>query len=126
MDLADLIKQYRKEHKISQRKFAEMCKISCGYVSMLETRCNPSTGEPVVPSVTVLKNISQAIGVEIDSLLDSLSDDMVVSLKPENATIIPQFDRALIESYYNAPDEIRRAVDGLLAPYRSLESQQAI
>ena len=36
MTLSELIVSYRNENNLSQRKFAELCDLSNGYISMLE------------------------------------------------------------------------------------------
>ena len=47
MTLRELVMDFRKEHGISQRQFANMCGLSNGYISMLERNSNPKTGLPV-------------------------------------------------------------------------------
>lgn len=44
MTLSDFVKEYRKEHDLSQRQFAAICGLSNGYISMLEKNMNPKTG----------------------------------------------------------------------------------
>lgn len=80
MLLGEIIANYRTENNLSQRKFAERCKgISNGYISMIENNCNPKTGKPIVPSLDKLKIIAKAMGMTLESLLDS-ADDMPVAL----------------------------------------------
>ena len=55
MTLSDFVKEYRKEHDLSQRQFAAICGLSNGYISMLERNLNPKTGLPLTPSLPALK-----------------------------------------------------------------------
>lgn len=82
MLLGEIIANYRKENKLSQRKFAERCKgISNGYISMIENNRNPKTDEPIVPSLGKLKIIAEAMEMSLEDLLNS-ADDMPVELPP--------------------------------------------
>ena len=62
MTLSDFVKEYRKEHDLSQRLFAAICGLSNGYISMLERNLNPKTGLPLTPSLPALKKISTVMG----------------------------------------------------------------
>lgn len=116
LHLSDLIKSYRAEHGLSQRKFAQVCGLSNGYLSMLENGKNPRSDEPMSPSLSVLNSIAIGMGKTIDELIEAC-DDMMVSLRPDTPTILHESDQLLLDSYHNAPEEIRRAIDGLLEPY---------
>lgn len=74
MTLGELIKEYREKNGISQRRFAYMCGLSNGYISMLERNCNPNTNEPPVPSITAMKAVAGAIGITLDELLSRIDD----------------------------------------------------
>lgn len=80
MNLGEYIKAYRAEHGISQRQFATMIGMSNGYVSMLEKGANPSTGEPIMPTLASLKTIADTMGITIDDLFKNV-DDINVSMK---------------------------------------------
>ena len=69
MTLSDFVKEYRKEHDLSQRQFAAICGLSNGYISMLERNLNPKTGLPLTPSLPALKKISTAMGMSLGDLL---------------------------------------------------------
>ncbi len=81
MTLGDLIYQYRVDHHISQRAFAQRCNVSNVYISMLEKNNNPSTGKPIIPSVTQLKAIASAMGYTLDEIMRMVDDDSLVSLE---------------------------------------------
>ena len=72
MTLSDFVKEYRKEHDLSQRQFAAICGLSNGYISMLERNLNPKTGLPLTPSLPALKKISTAMGMSLGDLLTAV------------------------------------------------------
>ena len=79
MTLSDFVKEYRKEHDLSQRQFAAICGLSNGYISMLEKNMNPKTGSPLTPSLPALKKISDGMGISLADMLTTV-DDMPVEL----------------------------------------------
>jgi len=90
MTLGDLIKHYRKEHKLSMQKFADNAKVSKGYISMLENERNPISGKPIVPTIETIKNIALAMGLSSDELVSTLDKNQEISFvatQPEILTI---------------------------------------
>ena len=79
MTLSDFVKEYRKEHDLSQRQFAAICGLSNGYISMLEKNMNPKTGLPLTPSLPAPKKISDGMGISLADMLTTV-DDMPVEL----------------------------------------------
>jgi len=79
MTLSELIINYRTEHGLSQRQFGIKCGVSNGYISMLERNVNPSTGDPAMPSLTMLQKIARGMDTTVDDLFDKI-DDMPVTL----------------------------------------------
>ena len=80
MLLGELITNYRREHKLSQRQFAEICGgITNGYISMLENNRNPSTDKPIIPSLDKLKAIARGMNISLQALLEQ-ADDMPVDI----------------------------------------------
>ena len=84
MTLSDFVKEYRKEHDLSQRQFAAICGLSNGYISMLERNLNPKTGLPLTPSLLALKKISTAMGMSLGDLLTAV-DDMPMDISEDCA-----------------------------------------
>lgn len=81
--LGEIISNYRREHNLSQRQFAEICGgITNGYISMLENNRNPSTDKPIVPSLDKLKAIARGMNVSLQRLLD-LTDGLQDALSLE-------------------------------------------
>lgn len=83
MLLGDIIKQYRSEHNMSMQTFADLIHSSKSYISMLEKNYNPATGKPISPSLETLKLISEAVNIDIDSLLKMLDDNQEIILNEE-------------------------------------------
>lgn len=82
MTVGEIIQKYREEHDMSLRRFAALCDLTHGYLSMLENNRNPKTGEPIVPTITSLKKIATAMGITVNELID-LADDTPVTLAKE-------------------------------------------
>lgn len=79
MTIGEIVKQYRDEHGLSQRQFADRCgDITNGYISMIEQGKNPSTGKPIVPSIDKVASLARAMGMTIHQLFD-MADDSPVS-----------------------------------------------
>ena len=82
MTLGKIIKDYRQLNKMSQRQFALICKVSNGYISMLEEGKNPKTNEPIVPSIATVKRIASAMGLSLTELMLKV-DNMEISIEEE-------------------------------------------
>lgn len=80
MTLSELIIAYRKEKDISQRKFAEMCDLSNGYISMLEKGENPKTKQPITPTLPMLRKLAKGLNLSINELFSMVDDiDVILS-----------------------------------------------
>lgn len=78
MTIGEIVKQYREEHGLSQRQFAEKCgDITNGYISMIEQGKNPSTGKPIVPSIEKVASLARAMGMTLHQLIDMADDSPV-------------------------------------------------
>ena len=89
MTIGDCIKEFRDEHDLSQRQFADMCGLSNAYISMLERNINPKTGEPPIPTLGVYNKLANAMRISIDDLLVK-ADESSVSLGSNTFGIPPQ------------------------------------
>lgn len=87
MKLSELTKRYREEHGLSQRQMGAQCKLSTGYISLIEKEFNPQTGKKMVPSLTVMNKLATGMGITLDELL-AACDDMDVNLSDKD-TITP-------------------------------------
>ena len=89
MTLSELIIEYRNEHGISQRQMASQCRLSTGYISLIEKETNPQTGKPMVPSLAVLNKLAKGMGITLDKLL-SVCDDMPVDISATEKTVLDE------------------------------------
>ena len=80
MMLGDLSRQYREEHGLSQRQFAQICGLSNGYISLLELGYNRKTGKPVSPMLTQFHKLAKGMGMTVDDLIRILGDDVVLDM----------------------------------------------
>ena len=76
MYIGDIIRQYRDEHHISLRAFAEKCNgISHGYLATLESGKNSNTGKPSTPSIDKLEAIAHGMDITVDNLFAMMNDE---------------------------------------------------
>ena len=122
MTLKEYVIEYRKSHKISQRKFAAMCDISNGFISMLEKGDNPHTQKPITPSLPTLKKLATGMGISLDELL-SVTDDIQLNLTAfdlEDSSTMESFsdkEIQLIEAYRKATPTDQQIVELALQKY---------
>ena len=96
MKLGDIIKKYREDHGLSLRAFSYLSGVSNSYLSMLESGKHPRSGRPIVPTLTKLNQLADAMGLRVDDLIQEM-DDMPVkidgdcSLSPLEKQIIMRF-----------------------------------
>lgn len=69
VELGEMIKQSRISRRLTQRDAAKMCRLSPGFISMLERGVNPSTGRPLHPSPATLMALSEGLGLEYEDLM---------------------------------------------------------
>ncbi|MGM9529438.1 MAG: helix-turn-helix domain-containing protein [Phascolarctobacterium sp.] len=122
MELKDFIRNYRIEHGLSMEQFAKLSSLSKGYISMLEKGQNPQTKKKIIPSLTALNNIAQAMNMDLNYLLETM-DDLEVSLIPDQpattattAKAIDFSDREvlLIKKYRQLDADGKALVDSII------------
>ena len=86
MTLGQLISQYIAEHDLSLRTFAARCGVSHGYIAILIRGVNPTTGEPLRPTLDKLKAIASGMGITVDELLRSV-DEFDVDISDGSPTV---------------------------------------
>lgn len=120
MTLGEYLKEYRKRMRMSQRSLAQKCAVSHAYIGFLEKGINPSTGEPIKPSLVNLHKIANGMEIRLEELLSSI-DDMTVTLDNGEAVPGEQIEKAL-ESEVDAIETF------LLTVYRDMipEGQQRL
>lgn len=77
MNLGEYIRNYRFEHKLSQRQFAKLTGISVSYMSMLEAGKRPDTGAPVIPTIKTLRQLAEGMSMSLTTLIRSIDDTPV-------------------------------------------------
>lgn len=83
MLLGDIIYQYRENHDLSLRAFANKCGLSYTYISMLEKNKDYRTGKPIAPTLDSVKYIAKAMGLSIDELLKIIDDEQEFKMNEE-------------------------------------------
>ncbi|WP_129721395.1 helix-turn-helix domain-containing protein [Xylanivirga thermophila] len=107
--LQKLLKNKRKELKLSIRKAADLIGISHSYLNILEKGVDPRTNAPIKPTPETLSLISEAYKIDYNELMIAAG------------YIAPQENVKV----YN-PEESEKAVDDMLNYYRSLQLSNLI
>lgn len=91
MTLGEVIREYREGRGLSQRQFAAACGLSNGYIAMLERGENPSTKEPIKPTIAALRKLAAGMGVSLGELLSRAEDVGIGPGEdlPDNITAMP-------------------------------------
>lgn len=95
MELSTIIKDYRKNNKLTMDELAFKVGVSKAYISMLEKNKNSTSGKPIKPSLETLKNLACAMHMTLDELINIMDDETIVSLnqsspKKETVNFIPK------------------------------------
>lgn len=112
MEIGYLIKQYRKNNSLTLRDFALKCGTSHSYIAMLESGKNSKTGEPIVPSITMLKKISDGMSIPLNDLI-ALCDDMPVALGKATTPTEPKLsegEEMLLDLFRRVPEDKQELV----------------
>lgn len=88
MTLGDVIREFRELNNLSMEEFAKMSNLSKSYISMLENNKDPR-GNPINPSLETIDKVASTIGVELDTLVSKIDQDIVVNRKK---TSLSDFD----------------------------------
>lgn len=80
MTLGDVIREFRELNNLSMEEFAKMSNLSKSYISMLENNKDPR-GNPINPSLETIDKVASTIGVELDTLISKIDQDVVVNRK---------------------------------------------
>lgn len=110
MSLGENIKLYRKKQKLTQVQLADKANISRSYLADVENnRYNPS--------VDTLKNISNALGVNLNELLSdnelTSTSDMPKKLSPEVETIAAHLEEKAKNITPHKMKMLKRYIDDL-------------
>lgn len=118
MKIGEVVRDYRTKNKLSQRQFAQKCRLSNGYISMLEEGKNPKTNEPIVPTFESYKKIAYGMGLSVDMLF-ALMDDAPIIVNKSPSTAHDEGEEKLLELYRRASPETRKLVTSILEEIES-------
>lgn len=68
--LGKFLQNYRKEHNLSLRDFAEKLGISHSYLNRLENGYDIRSGKPVTPTVETLQQIARSLNMDLGEILE--------------------------------------------------------
>jgi transcriptional regulator with XRE-family HTH domain len=103
MKIGEIIKQYRNEHGYSLREFAKLSGVSNSYISMLESGKHPRSGRPIVPTLTKLNQIADAMGLRVDDLISAM-DDTPVKIDDGGGFYVSPLEKQIILRFRALPD----------------------
>lgn len=89
MYIGEIIKKYRDENKLSQRTFAARTSLSPSYINTLEKVYNPKTGKPYSITTDAAQDLSKAMRMPMQDLLDQLNDSQEFSINNNRSIRIP-------------------------------------
>lgn len=105
MYIGELIKKYREKHGLSMQDFANLSGISKAYIGVLEKVYNPTTKEPVAPSLPKIQAIASAMGMELDDLLKLLDYNQPVIVNTNRpAQRLNEDEKQLLDDYRKLND----------------------
>ena len=111
MTLAELLKDYREKTGLSQRQFALKCGVSNANISMIENNLNPKTGQPITPSLPMLKKIANGMNISLDELLLK-TDDFLIDMSQSAQSDLSSEEFDVIELYRQLDREDRAEIRG--------------
>lgn len=86
MTLGDIIKDYRKQRHISMDIFSEKSGISKSYISLLEKNRHPKTGEPIAPSISIIKQAADGMNMDFNILFSKIDGDVTLTEESRELT----------------------------------------
>ena len=101
MTLGAIIKKYREEQGMSQRKFAELSGMSHSYLSQLESNVNTKNGQPIKPSLETIRSAAAVMGSTLDDLMREMGDELISTSLGEIDDLIMRLVRQLPEELKN-------------------------
>lgn len=109
MKLSDLIKQFRNDNGISQRKFAIMTGLSNSTISLIENdSVNPYTGNKMVFRLDTYAAIANAMNITLDTLLRTIDDTPIdISNITPMSNSLSADDREVLDLFHTIPADLR-------------------
>lgn len=123
MTLGEIIRTYRKDHRMSMEEFAKLANMSKQYVSILERNYNPSSGRAPKPTLDTIAAVANAMGENLNNVFAKLDGETTINLssipgisampkfsaKPRLGAIacgVPILAEENLEGYDQVPDYI--------------------
>lgn len=113
MTLGDFIHTFRTDHSMNMQDFADQCRLSKAYISILERNVNPATGRPPVPSLETIQSVARVICVDFNTILSALNRDQEVALETSDAVPLPNTIKKPLTREKYASQMIRTVVASL-------------
>ena len=85
MTLGNVISEFRNLNNLTMEEFSKSAGLSKSYISMLE-RNRDQRGNPINPSMDVIDKVATAIGVDLDTLVQTIDQDVVVNSTPHKSS----------------------------------------
>lgn len=79
MTLGNVISEFRNLNNLTMDEFSKMANLSKSYISMLERNRDPR-GNTINPSIEVMDKVANAIGVDLDTLVQTIDQDVMVNV----------------------------------------------
>ncbi|QTU82872.1 LexA family transcriptional regulator [Carnobacteriaceae bacterium zg-C25] len=98
MHLGVIIKEFRDKNKLSMEQFANKAGISKAYVSVLEKNKDPRNGKPIIPSIPMIKNVANAMGISFEKLFNLLGDNELVSPIDNTSPTLSSTVQSIVET----------------------------
>jgi len=80
MTLGEIVWEYRELNNMTMEDFAKKSGLSKGYISMLEKNLNPRNKKPIAPSLLTIRQVSEAISMEIDDVIELIGGDQYITV----------------------------------------------
>nr|DAW36037.1 MAG TPA: Repressor protein CI [Caudoviricetes sp.] len=124
MHLGEIIKEFRAANKLSMAKFAEMANVSKVYISVLERNKRPDTEKPVIPSIPVIKNVAEAMGMSFDDLFNMLEDNQVVSVVDDS--VINKISNIVYKLSNDRQRKVYNYAENLIKEQNGIEEEKVV
>lgn len=80
MELCEILTDFRRKEKISQREFARRSGLSNSLISILEMGVNPQTGKKPTPDIDTYKKIADAMGIKVHALFRMIGNSELIDI----------------------------------------------
>ena len=107
MLLGQIVREYRTTHQLSTRRFAELCDLTCGYISMIENEKNPKTGKPIAPNLETLAKLASGMGLSLDELLLMMDEKEKISIAYSGKKTVSFPLTTVTSSAFESSDTVR-------------------